>query len=217
MRKKLKRFAENAQRSNIIEPGKAIYTNIKGQWNTAYFGNTSDLVVELACGKGAYTLGLAQMFSNKNFVGVDIKGARLWTGSTQAITEKLSNVVFLRARIEELDSFFAAKEISTLYIPFPDPHPRSRDAKRRLTSPRFWALYRQLLQPDGQVHFKTDNDALFEYTLQVLQAERIKNLTYTRDLYASPLLAEHHGIQTAYEQQFLAQDIKISYLRFAFR
>jgi tRNA (guanine-N7-)-methyltransferase len=217
MRRKVQRFADNAHRHNIIEPGKPIYECVKGQWHQQYFHNEHELVVELACGKGAYTVGLAQQFPHKNLVGVDIKGARLWAGSTYAITHQLNNVAFLRAKIEHLDQFFAPGEISTLYIPFPDPQPRGRDEKRRLTSPRFLALYRQLLQPGGQVHLKTDNDALFMYTLMVLRtAQGIQGLVYTEDLYQSELLAAHHGIQTAYEQQFLAQGAKIKYLRFAF-
>lgn len=216
MRKKLQRFAENTRRSNVIEPGKPIYEDIKGQWRSQYFGNAHDLVVELGCGKGAYTLGLAQLFPHKNFVGVDVKGARLWAGSTQAMAQGLDNAAFLRTRIEQLDALFAPGEISALYIPFPDPRPRSRDAKRRLISSRFLALYRQLVQPGGELYFKTDNDALFEYALKVLQTEKVQNVAHTRDLYASDLLAEHYGIQTGYEKQFLAQGIPIKYLRFAF-
>lgn len=216
MRKKLKRFAENTLRDNVLEPGKPLYEHIRGQWHAQYFRNTHTLAVELACGRGDYTIGLAQQFLHKNFVGVDVKGARLWAGSTQALMQGLHNVAFLRTRIEQLDSFFAPAEISTLYIPFPDPRPRDRDAKRRLTSPRFLALYRTLLQPGGLIHFKTDNDALFAYTLKVLQQEAIQDLVYTQDLYQSDLLDAHHGIRTAYEQRFLAQGAKIKYLRFAF-
>ncbi len=217
MRKKLQRFADNAERYHIIEPGKAIYEHIKGRWRYQHFNNQYDLVVELACGKGAYAVGLAQQFPHKNFVGIDTKGARLWVGSTYAITHNLNNVAFLRTKIEQLAHFFAPGEINTLYIPFPDPRPRSRDEKRRLTSPRFLALYRQLLQPGGQVHFKTDNEALFAYTLMVLRTEKgIKDLVYTEDLYQSELLARHHGIQTDYEQRFLAQGAQVKYLCFSF-
>lgn|SRR3569623_829560 len=216
MRKKLQRFADNAQRSNIIEPGKANYTQLKGKWRTNYFDKQSDLVVELGCGKGAYTLGLAQRFPHKNFIGVDIKGARLWAGSSYAIAHELHQVAFLRTKIEQLDQCFAPKEISELYIPFPDPRPRDRDEKRRLTSPRFLAIYRQLLQPGGFVHLKTDSTALFDYTLTVLRAQAVSHLVYTEDLYQSELLLTHHGIQTDYEQQFLANNSTIKYLRFAF-
>ncbi|MFM2428699.1 MAG: hypothetical protein RL012_583 [Bacteroidota bacterium] len=216
MRKKLQRFADNTQRRNIIEPGKTSYVRLKGKWRTDYFNNQHDLVVELGCGKGAYTLGLAQQFPHKNFVGVDIKGDRLWVGSSYALDHELNQVAFLRTKIEQLDQHFAPGELSELYIPFPDPRPRDRDEKRRLTSPRFLALYCQLLQPGGFVHFKTDDAALFSYTLAVLRAQAVSSLVYTEDLYQSEWLAAHYGIQTAYEQQFLAQGASIKYLRFAF-
>lgn len=216
MRKKLQRFADNAQHRNIIEPGKANYTHLTGNWRRDYFDNSHDLVVELGCGKGAYTLGLAQQFPHKNFVGVDIKGARLWVGSSYALAHALHQVAFLRTKVEQLDQCFAPGEISELYIPFPDPRPRSRDEKRRLTSPRFLALYRQLLQPEGFVHLKTDNAALFSYTLAVLRKQAISSLVYTEDLYQSDWLVAHHGIQTDYERQFLAQGTSIKYLRFSF-
>jgi tRNA (guanine-N7-)-methyltransferase len=216
MRKKLQRFADNAQRRNIIEPGKENYTHLKGNWRKGYFDNLHDLVVELGCGKGAYTLGLAQRFPHKNFVGVDIKGARLWVGSSYALAHALHQVAFLRTKVEQLDQCFAPGEISELYIPFPDPRPRSRDEKRRLTSPRFLSLYHQLLQPGGFVHLKTDNAALFSYTLAVLRGQAINSLVYTEDLYQSDSLVAHHGIQTDYERKFLAQGTSIKYLRFSF-
>ncbi len=216
MRKKLQRFAANAQRPNVIEPGKPLYEHIQGHWRTAYFHNAHDLAVELGCGKGAYALGLAQQFPSKNFVGVDIKGARLWVGSTAALAHELHNVAFLRTKIEQLAQLFAPGEVSEFYIPFPDPRPRDRDAKRRLTSPKFLALYRKLLYPGGWIHLKTDDATLFAYTLEVLSTHAITNLVYTEDLYQSEWLAAHHGIQTAYEQQFLAQGATIKYLRFAF-
>lgn len=216
MRKKLQRFADNAQRRNIVEPGKASYVHLKGKWRTDYFNNQHDLVMELGCGKGAYTLGLAQRFPNKNFVGVDIKGARLWVGSSYALVHQLHQVAFLRTKIEQLDQHFAPGELTELYIPFPDPRPRDRDEKRRLTSPRFLALYRQLLQPGGFIHFKTDDTALFSYTLEVLRSQAVSDLVYTEDLYQSEWLATQYGIQTAYEQQFLEQGASIKYLRFSF-
>lgn len=216
MRKKLQRFSDNAARTNVIEPGKPLYETIKGHWRTAYFHNSGELVLELGCGKGAYTLGLAQQFLSKNFVGIDIKGARIWTGSNEAVQQGLQKVAFLRTKIEHLAQFFAPQEVSEIYIPFPDPRPRDRDIKRRLTSPRMLAIYRALLQPGGWVHLKTDNEALFQYTLELLSTEPITDLVYTPDLYQSEWLATHHGIQTDYEKKFLAQGITIKYLRFAF-
>ena len=216
MRKKLQRFADNVQRKNIIEQGKGDYMHLKGQWRAAYFNNLNDIVVELGCGKGAYTLGLAKQFPNKNFVGVDIKGDRLWVGSSYALVHELHQVVFLRTKIEQLNQWFAPGEISELYIPFPDPRPRGRDEKRRLTSPRFLALYKQLLQPEGFVHLKTDDSAFFAYTLAVLRTQPVNNLQHTENLYQSKWLPVHYGIQTTYEKQFLAQGETIKYLRFAF-
>jgi tRNA (guanine-N7-)-methyltransferase len=216
MRKKLQRFAENAQRSNIIEPGKPGSACLKGKWRTHYFNNQHDLVVELGCGKGAYTLGLAQRFPHKNFVGVDIKGARLWVGSSYALAHELHQAAFLRTKIEQLYRHFAKREISELYIPFPDPRPRGRDEKRRLTSPGFLALYRQLLQPGGLVHLKTDDATLFSYTRAVLRTQPVSSVIYTEDLYQSEQLSDHYGIQTDYEKQFLTEGATIKYLRFSF-
>ncbi|MCU0318110.1 MAG: tRNA (guanosine(46)-N7)-methyltransferase TrmB [Amoebophilaceae bacterium] len=216
MRKKLQRFADNAKRRNVIELSKASHTHLQGRWRADYFNNKNDLVVELGCGKGAYTLGLAQQFPYKNFVGVDIKGARLWVGSSYALAHGLCQVAFLRTKIEQLDQCFAPGEISELHIPFPDPRPRDRDEKHRLTSPRFLALYRQLIQPGGYVHLKTDDTGLFAYTLEVLRVQPISSLVYTEDLYQSEWLAAHYGIQTDYERKFLAQGAAIKYLRFSF-
>ncbi len=149
MRKKLKRFEDNALRDNVLEPGKELYDRLRGRWHAAYFPHQGPITLELGCGRAAYTLGLAQQFPDQNFVGIDIKGARLWAGSTEALQRRLQNVAFLRTQIEHLDQFFAPEEVSQIYITFPDPRPRDRDVKRRLTSPRFLALYRQLLQPGG--------------------------------------------------------------------
>ena len=217
MRKKLQRFQDNAHHANVIEPGKAIYQDLKGQWQARYFYNQHDIVLELGCGRGEYTVGLAQRFPNRNFIGVDIKGARLWVGSTYALTHELANVAFLRAQVAQLDQFFARDEVAELYIPFPDPRPSGSDEKRRLTSPRFLALYRSILRLGGIVHLKTDNDALFAYTLETLQTQQdVYKLAYTEDLYQSAWLAVHHGVQTKYERRFLEQGSKIKYLRFAF-
>lgn len=216
MRKKLQRFQDNAQRTHVIEPGKPHYQTIQGQWQACYFHNQHAIVLELGCGQGEYTVGLAQHFPDRNFIGVDIKGARLWVGGTLAITYKLTNVAFLRTHIAQLDQFFAPGEVAELYLPFPDPRPRGSDEKRRLTSPRFLALYRKILQPGGIIHLKTDNEALFAYTLAVLKDQGdVHDLAYTADLYQSAWLVAQHGIQTKYEQLYLNQGAKIKYLQFA--
>lgn len=216
-RKKLVRFQENDQRSNIIQDGKELYTQIKGNWDQLYFKNQKPIVVELGCGRGEYTTGLAAVFPEKNFIGVDIKGSRLWKGSSIAIEKELHNVAFLRTYIQNLDHFFAENEIAEIWITFPDPRPRGKDEKRRLTSPRFMLMYRTLLREKGMVHFKTDNFPLFEYTLQeVLPELKVENLKYTEDLSQSPLNELHFGIQTKYEKLFSEKGFKINYMQFNF-
>ena len=163
-------------------------------------------------------IGLAALFPEKNFVGVDIKGDRLWKGSKTAYEKELTNVAFLRTFIHALDKFFSADEIDELWLTFPDPRPKDRDERRRLTNNRFLDLYKPLLRPDGWLRLKTDSTSLFEYTLEVL-AERndITDLTVTHDLYHSELNAEHHGIVTHYEKLFYEQGEKIKYLKFRFK
>lgn len=198
----------------MIQPGKPLYENIKGRWNELYFKNNHDIVLELACGRGEYTTGLAALFPDKNFIGVDIKGARIWKGSTVAEENKLTNAAFLRTRILELENFFNVGEVSEIRIVFPDPQPGKRNTKKRLTHPRFLDLYRRIMVPSGTVHLKTDNQALFEYTLEVLAEQRIVPEIVTDNLYRSDYLHLHHGIQTAYERGFLQAGSTIKYIRF---
>jgi tRNA (guanine-N7-)-methyltransferase len=175
-------------------------------------------VVELACGRGEFTVGLSKKYPDKNFIGVDIKGSRIWKGSITAIAEGLDNVAFLRSQIEALDIFFAEGEISELWITFPDPRPRDGDEKKRLTSPRFLDLYKPMIQRNGTVHLKTDNTGLFDYTLSLLKTkEDIKNLEFTHDFYSSAYKDDHFGIQTRYEKKFSEEGEKIKYLKFQFR
>ena len=217
MRSKLQRFKENFERENVIEPGKPIFEEIKGNWGSNFFNNDNPLIVELGCGNGEYTVGLAERFPQKNYVGVDVKGTRIWRGSKDATEANLSNAAFLRTQILQLEHFFEPEEISEIWITFPDPRPRKRDIKRRLTSPRFLEIYKKLLKTKGLVHFKTDNTDLFDYTLEVLSSEvAIENLEHTHNLYATDLLKDHHGIQTRYEKMFLNEGETIKYLRFNF-
>lgn len=216
MRQKLKKFEEVAQRDNVLEEGKDLYQDIRGKWGEKYFNNNGDIVLEVACGRGEYTTGLAALFPDKNFLGVDVKGDRLWYGSNVALKKGLKNVAFLRAQIQLLENFIAEDEISELWITFPDPRPRDRDEKRRVVNPRFMDIYRKILRPGGTVHLKTDNTPLFDYTLEVLKQYNVKNLEQTRCLYQSELLADHHGIQTRYETKFHAEGFDIKYLRFQF-
>lgn len=216
-RNKLARFRQNEENSNVIQEGKDIFNTIKGNWRSAQFNNNNPLVVELACGRGEFTVGLGREFRYQNFVGVDIKGSRIWKGSTIAIAEGIENVAFLRTQIEVLDKFFAENEISELWITFPDPFPRDGDEKRRLTSPRFLEMYKPILRKDGLIHFKTDNSGLFDYSLELFQSrEDIEVLMYTHDFYASEWKDDHLGIQTRYEKIFSEKGEKIKYLRAKF-
>lgn len=212
-RAKLKRFAVVAENRNVIEPGKELFTSIRGNWHE-YFGNQNDIVLELGCGRGEYSTGLGAIYPNKNYVGIDLKGARLWKGSTVAVENNLTNVAFLRTQIQNIDSFFVENEVSEIWITFPDPRPKESDEKRRLTSPRFLKLYRSIMKKGGVLNFKTDNLPLFEYTLdEVLPNQEIADLEFTKDLYNSPLLAEHYNIQTTFEKRYLGNGEKINYLR----
>lgn len=215
-RKKLIRFEENTEKQNLLEPGKPLYETIKGQWHTAYFQNTNPIVLELACGRGEYTTGLAAIIPSRNFVGVDVKGDRLWKGAVVAESQGLTNVAFLRAQVELLENFFVAGEAAEIWITFPDPREKDRHEKRRLTHPRYLTVYKNILGPDKLIHFKTDNADLFEYTLQVLKEQPVKDVLYTHDLYHSDLTRFHYGIKTRYEQKYVADGLNIHYLQFKF-
>lgn len=217
MRKKLQRFADNAASYNVIEPGKEKYDKIKGHW-AEHFGNTQPLVVELGCGRGEYTVGLAERDPSSNYIGVDIKGARIWVGSSYAQEHHLDNVAFLRTKVQQIDAFFGQGEISEIWITFPDPRPRDRDEKRRLTYPGLMHTYRQLLKKEGWIKFKTDNTELFDYTLEMIASGAIpvKNLSHTHDLYQSDYQEEHFGLKTKYEGIFTEKGEKIKYMKFQF-
>ena len=218
MKGKLERFRVVAERENVLQSGKELYFLIKGKWNELYFKNQSAITVELACGRGEYSVNLAALFPERNFVGVDVKGDRLWKGSTWAIERNLLNVGFLRADILRLATFFTAGEIDEIWITFPDPRPRKRDSKRRLTSSRYLDIYKSLIKKNGIVRFKTDNTALFDYTLDVLRERSdIENIKFTYDLYTSDLRVECHDIKTRYEEMFTAESEQIKYLRFNFK
>ena len=215
-RRKQAKFAENAMRHNVIQAGKPIYETIKGNWRDSYFENKNPIVLEVACGRGEYTVGLAEVYPNHNFIGIDKKGDRVWKGSTDAIEKGLDNVAFLRTTVLELDECFAENEVDEIWIVHPDPRPRGKDTKRRLTHPRFLELYKKILKPGGLMRLKTDNTGLFEYTLEVLEDEKITDFEHTFDLYNSDLLADHHGIKTRYELKFTEEGETIKYLKFRF-
>ncbi len=216
-RNKLVRFAQNEVNPNVVQEGKPIFEQVKGQWNTLQFAVNQPLVVELACGRGEFTLGLGRQYPNQNFIGVDIKGSRIWKGSSTATAEGIHNVAFLRIQIQQLQDFFAPNEISELWITFPDPFPRDGDEKRRLTSPKFLEMYTKLVKAGGLIHFKTDNTGLYEYTELVLSARpdcQIRN--NTSDFYESELRDAHYGIKTRYEKIFSDKGEKIKYIQFSF-
>ncbi|UXP31380.1 tRNA (guanosine(46)-N7)-methyltransferase TrmB [Reichenbachiella agarivorans] len=217
-RKKLERFADNAVRYNVVEAGKECYGQLAGKWRSEHFKNDHELVVELGCGRGEYTTGLGVNFPEKNFVGVDVKGARIWVGSSYAVKNQMENVAFLRTQIEQIDTHFAENEISELWVTFPDPRPKDKDEKRRLTSPRFMEMYRSLLAEDGWLKFKTDSTSLFDYTLELIQTGqvKVKNLSHTHNLYESEFMNEHFGVKTKYEQLFYDKGEDIKYLKFQF-
>jgi tRNA (guanine-N7-)-methyltransferase len=202
----------------VIEPGKDHYFKMKGQWKQGHFRNNNPLVIELGCGRGEYTVGLAGLFRDHNFVGIDIKGDRIWVGAGQAIEKGMDNVAFLRTQLQFLDRFFEDNEVDTIWLTFPDPRPKERDEKRRLTFPKYMDLYRKVLKRDGWFKFKTDNSGLFEYTLNLLESNKVfvKDLQYTWNLYDSDLVEEHHGIKTKYEKIWSEKGEKIKYMKFRF-
>lgn len=217
MKSKLKRFEIISQRENVVEPGKEIFLKVKGKWNVEYFKRDRPITLELACGRGEYSVGMAKLFPERNFIGVDKKGDRLWKGSTWAVEDQLSNVAFLRTEILFIESFIADGEIDEIWLTFPDPRPRIRDAKRRLSSSRYIDMYKKLLRPGGYFRFKTDNTDLFNFTLEELeQRNDLEDFKLTHDLYDSDLRAECYEIKTRYEEMFAAKGEKIKYLRFRF-
>ena len=216
-RVKLHRFADNALRPDVIEPGKPQYEALGGRWRADFFRNDHPLTLEVGCGKGEYTVGLAQRHPARNFLGLDIKGERLWSGSTRAAALGLANVGFVRAQALALAAQFGPGELDEIWLTFPDPRPRDRDIKRRLTAPRFLDLYQALLAPGAPLHLKTDNEGLFTYTLEVLAARPGAVVAVqTRNLYAEtgPGFAEAHAIQTNFEGKYRAVGVPIKYLRF---
>ncbi|UHG89087.1 tRNA (guanosine(46)-N7)-methyltransferase TrmB [Spirosoma oryzicola] len=206
-------FLQNAESTNVIEVGKPLYKSIKGHWRADYFTNENPLILELACGKGEYTVGLAQAFPDKNFIGVDIKGDRIARGSKIAQTLGLSNVAFLRTDINYLEEFFDEGEVNEIWITFPDPQPRPKQEKHRLTHPRFLAVYKRLLKPGGSLHLKTDNPELFAYSLEQVKGNGCYDLQSTTDLYQSNLNRIHIGIKTKYEEMFFNKGFTINYLQ----
>lgn len=217
---KIRRFRENETFPNLFQASfEEVFRKdypLKGSWNEKVFRNENPLVLELGCGKGEYTLALARLNKSVNYIGIDVKGARLWRGAKTALEEKLENAVFIRTRIELIESFFAPDEISEIWITFPDPQPKKET--KRLTSPRFLNLYLSFLQPGAVIHLKTDSRLLHDYTRQVVETwEGFNLLQADTDVHnsgrqpADPLVS----VRTFYEDIFLAEGKPITYLKFS--
>jgi tRNA (guanine-N7-)-methyltransferase len=214
-RSKLHKFQDNDRSFNVVQPGKTSYEIIKGKWREFQFKNNNPIVLELACGRGDYTIGFARKYPDKNFVGVDIKGARIWTGSQIAEEENLNNVAFLRVHIQNLDNFFEKDEVDEIWLIHPDPRPKDSDEHRRLTHPRFLELYRSILKSGSWIHLKTDNTGLFEYSIEsIKEFKYTSDIQYTFDLHGSNYLKDHLGIETRYERMSLEEGETIKYLKF---
>lgn len=186
----------------------------KGNWGTNYFKNNNPIVLELGCGKGEYTVGLAKQFPTKNFIGIDIKGNRMWRGAKTAIEEGLDNVAFIRTHIGQINKYFAEGEVSEIWITFPDPQPREGHEKKRLTAPRFLNYYKNLLNPEGLIHLKTDSRELFNYTLSIIEENKHNLLYKTFNVYQTDATDPVLTIKTYYEKLFGSKGFEINYLKF---
>lgn len=211
---KLRRFAEVSTFSNVVQldAGKPF----KGRWAPEFFKNDHPVVLELACGKGEYTVSLGRLFPEKNFIGIDYKGNRIWRGAKTALEDQVSNVGFLRIQIETLLDYFGQGELDEIWITFPDPQPQISREKKRLTSPRFLEKYKRLLKAGGFVNLKTDNPGLHAYTLEKIDEQDLKLLVKTEDLYHSEYADEVLSIKTYYEKKYLQDNKQINYLKFSF-
>lgn len=216
---KLKRFRENDTFSNLFQPSREELLSdtfaMKGKWHSEYFKNDKPIVLELGCGKGEYTLGLSERYPNKNFIGIDIKGARIWRGAKTALEQKRENVAFMRMQIELIESAFAIDEVSEIWITFPDPQIKYKRTKHRLTNQEFLNKYKKILVEDGIVHLKTDSEFMHGYTLGLLHGLGHEVLLAHHNIYVNTEAPEEVvSIQTYYEKQFLAQGKYITYLKF---
>ena len=216
---KLKRFRENETFSNVFQPTREGLVNeifeLKGKWNTDFFKNDNPIILELGCGKGEYTIGLAKRYPDKNFIGIDIKGARFWRGAKTALEENISNAAFLRTQIELVEYAFGNDEVDEIWITFPDPQIKYKRTKHRMTNLQFLEGYKKILKPNGLMHLKTDSEFMHGYTLGLLHGANHVVLYANHNVYkleGSP--EEVTEIQTYYESQYLEQDKAITYIRF---
>lgn len=228
---KLAKFADMASYPHVFEcpyrgvkeetEGKSQFSifnfDLRGRWHEEFFKNQNPIVLELGCGRGEYAVGLARRYPDRNFIGVDIKGARMWSGATESLKEGLTNVAFLRTNIEIIDRFFAPGEVQEIWLTFSDP--QMKKATKRLTSTYFLQRYRRFLQPDGIIHLKTDSNFLFTYTKYVVEKNHLPLEVCTEDLYGTANKGDAStsldlSIRTYYEQQWLSRGLSIKYLRF---
>jgi tRNA (guanine-N7-)-methyltransferase len=207
--KKLIRFEELKTFPNVLQ----YPTSIKGQWHS-FFKNQNPIVLELACGKGEYALGLGRMYSNKNFIGIDIKGNRIWRGAKTALQENLSNVAFLRTQIDKITDYFEKDEVNEIWITFPDPQLRLSKIKKRLTHPKFLRMYQRFLQQHGSIHLKTDSPDLYNFTKTVINLYGLDLLADYDNVYSQPSLNDELKIKTHYEALDIAESNRIHYLQF---
>lgn len=216
---KLKRFKENETFNNVFQPTRSDLVEgsyeLKGNWRQQFFNNNNPLVLELGCGKGEYSVELAKKYPDKNFIGIDIKGARFWRGAKTAIQENITNVAFLRTQIELIEFAFAENEVDEIWITFPDPQIKYKRTKHRMTNSEFLKRYKKVLKPEGVINLKTDSEFMHGYTLGLLHGEGHEVLYANHNVYkqeGSP--EEVTSIQTFYESQYLEQNKPITYIRF---
>lgn len=215
---KLSKFADMDQYSHVFQYPFSVLKekgfDLKGKWGKSFFKNDNPIVLELGCGKGEYTVGLAKLYPDKNFIGVDIKGARMWTGAKQVQEKEMHNVAFLRTHIELIDHFFEQGEVSEIWITFPDP--QMKKITKRMTSTRFMQLYLKILKSCGLIHLKSDSNFMFTYTDAMVVANQLPILCKTTDLYHDPSFKDDEilNIQTYYESQWLSRGITIKYIQF---
>ena len=213
---KLAKFADMAEYPHVFEYPFSVMENVpfemKGHWHRDFFKNDNPIVLELGCGRGEYTVGLGRLFPDKNFIGVDIKGARMWSGATESLNEGMTNVAFLRTNIEIIDRFFAPGEVSEIWLTFSDP--QMKKATKRLTSTYFMNRYRRFLVDSGLIHLKTDSNFMFTYTKYMVEHNQLHVEFCTDDLYHSGLVDDILSIRTYYEQQWLDRGLNIKYLKF---
>ncbi len=212
------KFAEMEHFPHVFQvPSRDIITGegfeLKGRWNSDFFKNDHPVVLELGCGKGEYTIGLAARYPEKNFIGVDIKGARMWTGARESLEKSLKNVAFIRTNIEMIHHFFAAGEVDEIWLTFPDP--QMKKVTKRLTATNFMSHYQKFVKEGGIIHLKTDSFFMYTYTCAMVEGNKYPVLFSTSDLYASDIVDPILGIKTYYEQQWLGRGISIKYIRFA--